>query len=62
MIRRHIAAVYDQIRAALREWVGDAEYERYLRRCAGCGEPPLERGRFFAQRLERRYGTGAQCC
>ncbi len=52
----------NELRAAVREWAGDAEYERYVRRCARCGEVPLDRGRFFAHRLERRYGTRARCC
>jgi hypothetical protein len=50
------------VRAAVREWTGEAEFERYLRRCAQCGHAPLDRGRFFARRLEERYRTHASCC
>ena len=50
------------LRAAIREWIGDAEYERYVRRCVQRKEPPLDRGRFFAQRLEERYSGLTRCC
>jgi uncharacterized short protein YbdD (DUF466 family) len=53
---------YNELRAALREWTGDAEYERYVRHCARRGQSPLDRGRFHAGRLEQRYGTKARCC
>jgi uncharacterized short protein YbdD (DUF466 family) len=53
---------YNELRAAVREWTGDAEYERYVRHCARCGQAPLDRGRFFAERLEEHYGTRARCC
>jgi uncharacterized short protein YbdD (DUF466 family) len=46
-------------RAAMREWTGEAEYERYLRHCA---HAPLDPGHFFARRLEERYRTRASCC
>jgi len=49
-------------RAAMREWTGEAEYGRYLRHCAQCGQAPLDHGRFFARRLEERYRTRASCC
>ena len=62
MLRRSLAAIYHELRAALREWAGEAAYERYVQRCAQRRLPPLDRGRFFARRLEERYGTRARCC
>jgi len=53
---------YTELRAAVREWTGDAEYERHVRHCARRRHSPLDRGRFFAARLEQRYGTRARCC
>ncbi|HYA97215.1 MAG TPA: CstA-like transporter-associated (seleno)protein [Methylomirabilota bacterium] len=50
---------------ALREWSGDAAYERYL--CAlqgGRGETPapLSPTDFYLEQLERRYATPSRCC
>ncbi len=50
------------LRAVVREWNGEAPYERYLRRCADSGAPPLDRGRYLAQRLEEQYRTTSRCC
>jgi hypothetical protein len=52
----------NELRAAVREWTGEAEYERHLRSCARLDESPLDRGRFFARRLEERYGRRSRCC
>lgn len=54
--------VYRQLRATWRWWQGDDEYARYLRHCAAQNEAPLDRGRYFAQRLEERYKTTERCC
>jgi uncharacterized short protein YbdD (DUF466 family) len=62
VLRRFLVMFYNELRAAVREWTGDAEYERYVRHCAERGQAPLERGRFFAERLEERHGTRARCC
>jgi uncharacterized short protein YbdD (DUF466 family) len=53
---------YNELRVVVREWTGEAEYERHVRRCARRGHPPLDRGRFFARRLEQRYGKQSRCC
>ncbi|MFN8625252.1 MAG: CstA-like transporter-associated (seleno)protein [Candidatus Binatia bacterium] len=50
------------LRVALREWAGDVEYERYVAGCRRRNERPLDRGRFFAGRLEERYGKPTRCC
>ncbi len=48
--------------AALRYWGGDDEYQRYRERCARLRVAPVDRGRYFAQRLEEKYGGVARCC
>lgn len=58
----YLARAAAQLRAALRVWTGEDEYERYVRRCAEGQQQPLDRGRYFAQRLEERYRTGSRCC
>ena len=50
------------VRAVLHESFGDAEYERYVRRCTEAGQPALDRGRYLAQRWEERYKTTSRCC
>jgi hypothetical protein len=62
MLRRYMRTFYDGLRAAVREWTGDAEYERHVRDCVQCGRVPLDRGRFFARRLEERHRTRSHCC
>ena len=62
MLSRYVMMFWNVARAAMREWTGEAEYERYLRHCAQCGQAPLDHGRFFARRLEERYRTRASCC
>jgi hypothetical protein len=44
----------------LREWSGDAAYDRYLAR-AGDG-PRLGRQEFFLDSLSRRYSRPTRCC
>jgi uncharacterized short protein YbdD (DUF466 family) len=50
---------------ALREWSGDAAYERYLRaftaRPPGTS-PPLSPAEFYVEQLERRYSRPTRCC
>jgi uncharacterized short protein YbdD (DUF466 family) len=51
------------VRAAwrfLREWSGDADYDRYLAR-VGSG-PRLSREQFFLDSLRRRYSHPTRCC
>ncbi len=60
--RRYLGSLYAQLRTALRTWAGEDDYERYLRRCAEGREPPLDRGRYFARRLEERYRSTSRCC
>jgi len=51
------------VRAAwrfLREWSGDAAYDRYVAH-AGAG-PRLGREEFFLDSLRRRYSRPTRCC
>ncbi|HEX7407134.1 MAG TPA: CstA-like transporter-associated (seleno)protein [Candidatus Binatia bacterium] len=61
-MRRYWGKVATAVRAVIHEWAGDTEYERYVHRCVQRNEPPVDRGRFFAQRLEERYGRLTRCC
>ena len=54
--------LYTRVRALLWECSGEAEYDRYAQRCAARHELPLDRGRFFARRVEERYRTSGWCC
>lgn len=48
---------------ALREWSGDAAYDRYLRvASAPSAAPPLSRSEFYLEHLERRYSRPSRCC
>jgi hypothetical protein len=48
----------------LREWCGDAAYERYLRSSAAQGEgwQRLTAKEFYVQQLNRRYSRPNRCC
>ncbi len=60
--RGQLRSLYRGVQGAVREWIGDADYERYVGRCARLRQPPLDRGRFLAQRLEEHYRTRGRCC
>jgi uncharacterized short protein YbdD (DUF466 family) len=48
----------------LREWCGDAAYERYLRaniQRSG-GQVPLKAKDFYVEQLNRRYSQPNRCC
>ena len=48
---------------ALREFTGDAAYERYLREYTPCPQhPKLSRRAFYAQREQRRWTGIQRCC
>ena len=48
----------------IREWCGDAAYERYTnaqaRHC--CRAALLSREEFYLQQLHKRYSTVSRCC
>jgi Selenoprotein, putative len=57
------ARVWAVLRAAwrlLREWSGDAAYDRYL--AAAAPGPRLSRKAFYLDALERRYRDPSRCC
>ncbi len=54
--------LWEVLRAVLRHWQGDDDYARYLEQCAAAHNAPLDRGRYFAARVEERYRSAARCC
>jgi uncharacterized short protein YbdD (DUF466 family) len=48
----------------LREWCGDAAYERYLHSCSTqqSPSPPLTPAEFYVEQLDRRYSRPNRCC
>lgn len=47
----------------LREWSGDAAYEKYLQRAARSGSTPLlTPEQFYVQQLTRKYSRPNRCC
>jgi hypothetical protein len=54
--------LYQRVRSVKRWCDGDEEYARYRERAAGLRQSPLDRGRYFARRLEERYRTASRCC
>lgn len=49
----------------LREWCGDAAYERYLRSLAArqrLTTPTLTAEEFYVEQLTRRYSRPNRCC
>jgi uncharacterized short protein YbdD (DUF466 family) len=48
----------------LREWCGDAAYERYLgaKGRQDAGRPTLSAAEFYVERINRRYSQPNRCC
>jgi uncharacterized short protein YbdD (DUF466 family) len=48
----------------IREWCGDAAYERYVnsRRKCSCHETLLTREEFYLEQLQKRYSRVSRCC
>jgi uncharacterized short protein YbdD (DUF466 family) len=48
----------------LREWCGDAAYERYLasRATRSSAQAPLTAREFYVERVNRRYSRPHRCC
>lgn len=55
-----LAALLRRIWGLVREWAGDAAYERYFSRSGGAA--PLSREAFYLDSLRRRYHSPARCC
>jgi uncharacterized short protein YbdD (DUF466 family) len=48
----------------IREWCGDAAYERYVISHAkhSCGAALLNREEFYLEQLHKRYSRVSRCC
>jgi hypothetical protein len=47
----------------LRQWSGDAAYERYVEDAGkGVGNALLSREKFYVEELERKYSRPNRCC
>lgn len=47
----------------LREWSGDAAYEKYVQcRARSGGGKPLTPAEFYVEQLNRRYARPNRCC
>ena len=48
----------------IREWCGDAAYERYLKsqKRATCTAALLTREQFYVEQLQKRYSRVSRCC
>jgi uncharacterized short protein YbdD (DUF466 family) len=48
----------------VREWCGDAAYERYVVSHAkhSCGAVLLNREEFYLEQLQKRYSRVSRCC
>jgi uncharacterized short protein YbdD (DUF466 family) len=48
----------------VREWCGDAAYERYLKSHAKhrCDQAALSREDFYVEQLQKRYSRVSRCC
>lgn len=48
----------------IREWCGDAAYEKYLKARAkhACCGAPLSREDFYVEQLQKRYSRVSRCC
>jgi uncharacterized short protein YbdD (DUF466 family) len=46
----------------LRQWCGDADYDRYLRAARKHTRPVLSREAFYLDQLRRRYSRPSRCC
>lgn len=47
----------------LREWCGDAAYEKYVRCATRRGsEPVLSPAEFYVQQMNRKYSHPNRCC
>jgi uncharacterized short protein YbdD (DUF466 family) len=62
--RNTAARVLRRFWARLREWCGDAAYERYLRANIrkGGAPGPLDAKEFYVEQLNRRYSQPNRCC
>jgi uncharacterized short protein YbdD (DUF466 family) len=57
-------AVLRRVWRRIREWCGDAAYERYLESRARhfCGTALLTRQEFYLSQLQKKYSRVSRCC
>jgi uncharacterized short protein YbdD (DUF466 family) len=57
-------AVLSRLWRGIREWCGDAAYEKYVRSCAKHRPENelLSREEFYVQQLQRKYSRISRCC
>ncbi len=55
--------VWHGVRWYLREWSGEARWDRYLERCAEHGHPPMSRREYERRRADAfEQAPLARCC
>jgi uncharacterized short protein YbdD (DUF466 family) len=61
---RRGSAVLRRVWRRIREWCGDAAYERYLESRARhfCGAAVLTREEFYLAQLQQKYSRVSRCC
>jgi uncharacterized short protein YbdD (DUF466 family) len=57
-------AILRRIWRGIREWCGDAAYDRYLESCAKhlCAGAVLTREEFYVSQLQKKYSRVSRCC
>jgi uncharacterized short protein YbdD (DUF466 family) len=60
----HIRQTVSRVWRGIRQWCGDASYERYARAHARhcCGATLLSREQFYLEEVEKRYSRVSRCC
>jgi uncharacterized short protein YbdD (DUF466 family) len=63
-LRKRAARAAARAWRGLREWCGDAAYERYLQSHSKhkCGATVLTREQFYLEQLHKRYARVSRCC
>lgn len=63
LVTKFIGRGFRRLWRGLREWSGDAAYERYLHSQRGCPQGfALTREKFYLEQLNRRYSRPSRCC
>lgn len=62
--RSRVISMARRVWRGIREWCGDAAYERYLKSQArhACGAAALSREQFYVEQLQKRYSRVSRCC
>lgn len=61
---RRVRTMLQRVWRGIREWCGDAAYERYLTSHGkhSCGAVLLSREEFYLQQLHKKYSRVNRCC